>query len=378
MSIAYFLLLFLLIYSGFHFYLFFKIKAAFHPGTAAVMGLTSAFLILGLAPIIVRVADSQGFELTARSFAYAGYTWMGFVVLFFFAGIVIDFYRLLICAGRFPSPSLARAQLTPFYAFIVPVSMAVMISIYGFFEAINIKTETLTITTPKLPPNSRIRIAQISDVHIGLIVREERLQRILDKVNEAKPDILVSTGDLLDGEMDNLSAMKDMLKKVNPSYGKFAVTGNHEYFAGIQKSIKFTEEAGFKMLRGEAVSIGDINIAGVDDLTQRNFLMPGKTPEKPMLSKLARQRFTIFLKHRPVVNPETVGLFDLQLSGHTHKGQFFPFSIVTGLFFPYHAGDFNLTQGSYLHVSRGSGTWGPPIRYLAPPEVTIIDLVSQN
>jgi predicted MPP superfamily phosphohydrolase len=99
--------------------------------------------------------------------------------------------------------------------------------------------------------------------------------------------------------------------------------------------------------------------------------------EEAMLSKLPRNQFTLFLKHRPVIDNETRGLFDLQLSGHTHKGQIFPFSIITKLYYPNQAGLLALEKNTHLYVSRGTGTWGPPIRFLASPEVTIIDLIHQ-
>jgi predicted MPP superfamily phosphohydrolase len=98
--------------------------------------------------------------------------------------------------------------------------------------------------------------------------------------------------------------------------------------------------------------------------------------ETELLSKLPREKFTILLKHRPLVDREALGLFDLQLSGHTHKGQIFPFNLVTMLYYPTHAGFLRLEGDASLYISRGSGTWGPPIRFLSPPEVTIIDLLS--
>ena len=94
-----------------------------------------------------------------------------------------------------------------------------------------------------------------------------------------------------------------------------------------------------------------------------------------MLSRLPQGRFILFLKHRPLVNRGSPGLFDLQLSGHVHRGQIFPFSILTKLYYPVHAGFSSLELGSRLYVSRGAGTWGPPIRFLSPPEITVIDLV---
>jgi len=113
----------------------------------------------------------------------------------------------------------------------------------------------------------------------------------------------------------------------------------------------------------------------VDDPAGKYYGLEADTQEKGILSSLSGGRFVLFLKHRPFVAQESIGRFDLQLSGHTHKGQIFPFSLVTWLYYPRHAGCLNPLDGCYLYVSRGTGTWGPPIRFLSPPEVTVIDLI---
>ena len=133
------------------------------------------------------------------------------------------------------------------------------------------------------------------------------------------------------------------------------------------------------MLRGEGLTVaGLINLAGVDDPAR---LSPGlfkEVTEKELLSGLPREKFTLLLKHRPDVDKDALGLFDLQISGHTHQGQIFPFRLITRLFFPYDGGSFQLPNHSLLHVSRGTGTWGPPIRFLAPPEVTVYELIHED
>jgi predicted MPP superfamily phosphohydrolase len=116
-------------------------------------------------------------------------------------------------------------------------------------------------------------------------------------------------------------------------------------------------------------------VVGIDDPTGKYFGRYRDISEKALLSHNPDKKFVLVLKHLPVVNKEAVGLFDLQLSGHTHGGQIFPFTLITRLFFPFHAGLISLANGSQLYVSRGSGTWGPPIRFLSSPEVTIIRLV---
>jgi predicted MPP superfamily phosphohydrolase len=196
-------------------------------------------------------------------------------------------------------------------------------------------------------------------------------------VRDARPDIVVSTGDLVDGQLDNLYRSVDLLQSLAPRYGKYAVMGNHEFFAGINESLRFTRDAGFIMLRGKAVTIEKaIRIVGVDDSAGRQMGMVAMLEEDALLAKRdGDSPFTILLKHQPIVREASIGAFDLQLSGHTHRGQIFPFNLITRIFFPYHNGYHDLSMGSALYVSRGTGTWGPPVRFLSPPEVTVIDLV---
>ncbi len=116
----------------------------------------------------------------------------------------------------------------------------------------------------------------------------------------------------------------------------------------------------------------------MDDATGKHYGIWREVSEAALLSRFPREKFTLLLKHRPQVDKDALGLFDLQLSGHAHKGQIFPFSLITMLYYPTHAGLLKLDKNSWLYVSRGSGTWGPPIRFLSPPEVTLIELVYET
>ena len=334
-----------------------------------------------LAPILVRVSEKAGLEGIARILAYIGYIWMAAILIFFVTGILTDIFRLIIYGlGSLLSKDFSFiTSAHPIYFFMC-LFAALFVVVYGFFEARNIRTEYIFIPTNKISADvGRVRIAQISDVHLGLIVGEERLRTIIQAVQQAKPDILVSTGDLVDAQLDNIDKLADLLKTVDTKYGKFAVTGNHEFYAGLERSLKITEMAGFTVLRGRSVVIpGLITIAGVDDEAVRGWLKGDNTEENKLCSEIDNSQFTVLLKHRPVVYKGSLCSYDLQLSGHTHKGQIFPFGLITRLFFETYYGFFDFKNGTYMYVSRGSGTWGPPIRFLAPPEVTIIDLVHKS
>ena len=363
------------LYTGMHVYAFLKLRRAVSLGWVAAALIAAFMIVMILTPIIVRVVESADFEGTARVFAYVGYTWMGLLFLFFAASFSIDVWRFLLhVAERLLSKSLDAVRFSSRQAFFLPLFAAMLAAGYGIFEAMNIRTEMLVLKSPKI--TKPIRIAQISDVHLGLLIRESRLARILEKVKAASPDMFVSTGDLIDGQTDNLNGVGELLREIRAPLGKFAVTGNHEFYAGLGRSLEFMKRAGFHVLRGEATTVaGLITIAGVDDPVVRGYGGSAGVPEKELLLGLPRDKFTLLLKHRQDVEKGSAGLFDLQLSGHAHKGQIFPFSLIHHFVFPYIAGPYELSSGSFLYVSRGSGTWGPPIRFLAPPEVTIIDLL---
>lgn len=365
-------------YSAIHVYAFLKVRAAypFGPLSGIVLGFFMA--VMTIAPILVRLLERHDHDLPAKVLSYIGYCWMGALFLFFFLSLTLDAYRVAVnVSGMVLQKNPAELLPAPRTAFLLPLAVALLMSLSGFFSALNIRPEHLTIQTPKIPASvGRVRIAQVSDVHLGLIVQDMRLKKILSVIRRADPDILVSTGDLVDGQIDSLSRLADTFREAHPKYGKFAIPGNHEYYAGFPQALEITRRAGFTMLRGEAVTVaGLVNLAGMDDPTAKYFDMARGPSEEALLSGLPADRYTILLKHQPKVGKKSAGLFDLQLSGHTHNGQIFPFKLFVRMFFSHVTGWYRLPGGSNLYVSRGTGTWGPPMRFLASPEVTIIDLV---
>jgi len=376
-----FLLVFFLIYGGLHLYLFAKIRGAFHPGFGSGLCLIFFLIVMLLAPIAVRVSERYGFESLSRIISYVGYLWMGALFLFITLSLIFDFYHFFIHAGGFIfRRDLSHLVIPPMYALMLPVILSLVLNVYGYFEAKDVRTERITIGSSKIPEKTgRIRIVQITDIHLGLVVREDRMRRIIEEVIKTEPDILVSTGDLVDGQINNLDEAMGLLREIRPKYGKYAVTGNHEFFAGLDQALEFLGNSGFTVLRGEGVTVaGLINIIGVDDPAGIRYGLFKGVSEGELLSRFPRAHFTVLLKHLPIVERDASGMFELQLSGHTHGGQIFPFCFITKLFFPFHEGNFTFRNNSRLYVSRGAGTWGPPIRFLSPPEITVIDIVHEK
>ena len=254
------------------------------------------------------------------------------------------------------------------------ISIAVMlIAVYGYFASLQIHVERLAFESPKIV--MPVQMVQISDLHLGLLSDERYCQKVVDEINALDADIIVSTGDLVDMQMDHLDGLGQLMSSIRARRGKYAVLGNHEALAGIQGSRKFTERVGFKLLSNSGVTIDNaVNLVGVDDPAAEESVRQSSVNEPALLKQFDNGLYTILLKHQPVVEQKSKGLFDLQLSGHTHGGQIFPFSLLIHLFYKAPFGLSQLGDNSWLYVSRGTGTWGPPMRVLARPEITLIRL----
>jgi len=368
-----FLLTFLFLYGGIHFYAFMRVQSIFHFSSGVEILVIVLFLLLIFAPLLVRIAEGRDMEALARLLAYIGYLWMAFIFLFFCFSLCLDLIRVIQMLAA-PTTNAGTLRVITFG---IAVSLSLILVAYGYIDAQRIRVKNLEIRTEHfLPDNGKLRIVQISDIHVGIIMQEARLQPLLELVREAKPDMLICTGDLVDGERDSVMANAAGFAALKTKYGNYAILGNHEYYAGLERSFAFIEAAGFKLLRDEIVQAAGMTIFGEDDVTGRRL---GLTEENVRFDKaLAEKRdgFVLLLKHQPYLDEKDN--FDLQLSGHTHDGQIFPFGLVTRLFFEHNYGYFELPQNKILYVSRGAGTWGPPVRVFAPPEITVIDLIGKK
>lgn len=371
-----FLISFFLIYSTFHCYAYIKTRAVIHITGWRHLPACIFILLMVTMPVSTWLLEHSGFESTARITAYLGYTWMGFLFFFVSAALLMDMLGFVCISTQWLLRSGVRWPFPKIIAFWLPALIALIACFYGVFEAGNIQIETVTLITDKLPPGrDRMRIVQISDLHLGLIIREHKLNKVVAKIKQANPDMLVSTGDLVDGQLARLNGLTEILQQLTPPYGKFAVTGNHEFYVGIRQSQNFTRKAGFQLLRGESVQIENwLTVAGLDDEMAVKMGL-GDDEDGRLFNKVSSDTFVLLLKHRPTVNPQTTKHVNLQLSGHIHKGQIFPFNLLVHLVYPVPIGLSHPTESYSLYVSRGTGTWGPPLRLFSPPEITVIDLV---
>lgn len=376
-----FFFVFFSLYGGFNLFAFLRLKRAFALDPLTMAALGGARILMVFAPALVRILERHRMTDIARSLAYTGYLWMALIFLFVSATLLIDGTRMLLWAVvKVFEHDHSFILLTSRQSFFLSLIISLGITAHGFLDALNMRSEHITIRTTKLPAGiERFTIVQISDVHLGLMAGKKRLARILKRVEASRPDILVSTGDLVDGRLSESVDLTEMIRRISTPHGKYAVTGNHEFYAGIEEALAFTTAAGFTVLHAESESVaGVLTVVGVDDPTGIYYGFSGNVSERGLLKELDNEQFILLLKHRPVAAEGIEGLFDLQLSGHTHKGQIFPFSLIVKRVYPKTAGLHVLGNNQHLYVSRGAGTWGPPVRFLSPPEVTVIELRGEN
>ena len=368
------LAVFLSLYSAMHALFYFRVRVLLPDRRGLHIAFVLFLSFMVVAPIVSRLLERNGFELPARFLAVAAFSWTGFIFLAFCGAILMQLADVVLWLVNLfvrADISLLSGKL-PAFALI---AAAILFCFYGFFESRHIRTERLVIKTEKLPEKvGRLKIVQITDVHLGLLAGKTLLKKISRKIRRENPDILVSTGDLIDGSIAVSGDDISFLEQIPTRFGKYAVTGNHETYAGLQEALALTRRFGFRVLRNEAVTVnGTLNIVGMDDSAA-----DGSKEEERALSSLNNGLFTILLKHRPWVSNKSLGRFDLQLSGHTHGGQIFPFRYVVNLQYPFPAGAVELPKGSRIYTSRGTGTWGPQVRVFSPPEITVIELVHEK
>jgi predicted MPP superfamily phosphohydrolase len=355
------------LYASMHYYLYRKLAAAFPAHQLLIItALVFLFLSIFIAEFFIQ-RDSDTSIVVAL--AWVSFFWMGLVFLFFFVSVAFDAFTAV---SRITGlQSLAHALSMPQRVFGVGV-LVVAIGIYGYWSAQQINIDRVRLESAKLP--QPVTIVQITDLHLGMLSEVSHVRKIVAAVNALKPDIIVSTGDLVDMQMDHEPQLLEQISRLHAKLGKYAVYGNHEYIAGLEASREFITAAGFTLLSGSEVTVkGLLNIAGVDDpMVTRN--LGSAVSEKTLLQRHEDGLFTVLLKHQPVLDPESTGLFDLQLSGHVHGGQIFPFGVLTWLVYRNPLGLSDAGDDSRLFVSRGAGTWGPPMRVLAPPEITVFEL----
>jgi predicted MPP superfamily phosphohydrolase len=297
---------------------------------------------------------------------------LGYLLFFLLAALALDLVRpALAAAVALGAPAAWGGLLSAGNKAGLALMLAAALTLHSYSMAYRPRLVTVELTTGKLPAGvDELRIVQVSDTHLSHLIGYAELKRQLDLVEEAAPDLVVFTGDLLDSPRGAAYEREAaLLAALRPRLGVFAVLGNHERYFGLPEALDFYRRAGLNLLRGRAEETGGLVVAGVDDEA-----FGGQEDAARLLEGFRDDpRFIIFLKHRPATGAQ--GFFDLQLSGHTHGGQIWPNHFLAarannGLLHGLHPAP----GRGWICSSRGAGFWGLPLRFLAPPEITLFKL----
>jgi len=330
----------------------------------------------------------------ARIVPVVAFTWLGLAFLLFSALLALDALRLAAQGGAWLA-DLFRAHPDPpadpdrrlFVARVVAGTAAMATagaSAFAFRSATGPAEVTeVPVKLARLPPAlSGLTIAQITDLHVGPTIGEREVRRVVDQVNALRPDVVAVTGDLVDGSVAQLGRAISHLGRLQARRGVYFVTGNHEYYSGVREWIAELGRLGLRVLRNDRVVLGDagasIDLAGINDYGASG-LGPELGPDLGQaLAGRDPERGLVLLAHQPRGVDEAVRAgVELQISGHTHGGQIFPFNLVVGAVFPYLRGLYahaEAGRAGQIFVSRGTGYWGPPLRLGSPPEIAKIVL----
>ena len=345
------------------------------------IGITVVMAVM-LVSVPVTMWSRNAWPGFSATFGWISLPWFALAGLTFVAHVFIDLGTLIARLGRravgrpAPEASLSRrmflARVTGGVAVAIGSTSVArgMVTARGAHEIVDVD-----VVLAKLPKAlDGFSIVQLSDLHVGMTIDREFVQRVVDQANALKPDLVVLTGDLVDGKVEDLRDDAAPLANLKSRHGTYAVTGNHEYYSGADPWITALTAMGIKYLRNERVAIDGFDLAGVDDHSASGYKGHGEDLHAALGGRDA-SRPVVLLAHQPrqVRRASKFGV-DLQLSGHTHGGQIWPWHYLVKL------QQGGLLAGRYqfddtqLYVTRGCGYWGPPVRLLAPLEITRVIL----
>lgn len=371
-----FFLVAITLYAGINAYVFLRGWQSLPAGSSLRTWFIVLFALLTCSYVIGRVLERYWISTVSDAFVWMGSLWLGALAYFVLACLAIDIVRLLTLVVPLRLPAIADPARFRLYAMggvVLVVALTIAAGAWNA-HAPRMRKLELTIAKPTKGLHS-LRLVMASDIHLGTIIGQKRLARIVDQINELRPDLVLFAGDVVDEDLgpvirQNLGAT---LLSIKARKGVYGITGNHEYIGGAEEACAYLEAHGIRMLRDTCVEIeGGIVLAGRQDRSSTQF---GGKPRKPLDAVLAGADSgapIILMDHQPFDLHEAVEQgVDLQISGHTHHGQLWPFNYITSAIYEVSWG--YLQKGStHFYVSSGVGTWGPPVRTGNRPEIVEI------
>jgi hypothetical protein len=366
----------LTIYSLVNFYIFYKGYKALDVLQSHKLLYTVIAFITAILFIVAKVLESKHSSLLTDVLNIVGGFWLAFMLygflFFLLSDIILLFLRI---------PGVIRGENILLYrkwSFFVIAIVSSLLIVGGFINALIPVTREYNLTINKSAGTVKtLRIAAVSDIHLGSIIRKRSLKKMSRIITDLKPDLVLLLGDIIDGEIGPV-LRGDLLQYFTypaSTSGLYAITGNHEFIGGASRTIPYIESKGIKILKDEMVTIeGGIQLIGRIDRDSFRFYRKERMPLSELIKQADTTKPVILLDHQPFHLDETAEYgIDLELSGHTHNGQMWPLNYVTGMIYELSSGYLKKKNTNFI-VSSGYGLWGPRVRSGSRSEVLLVNL----
>lgn len=337
------------------------------------------FLICALSYLSGRFLEKVYLSHFSDVLIWIGSIWFAYMLYGFLSIVIIDLFRLVDhFTGIFPDFLTANPQKTRQITGLVVFILVSSVTLFGFINSRSITTKEYNLQVQKKAGDLKeIKIVMFSDLHLGTIIGKKYAKKVVDTVNGLSPDIILIPGDLIDEDIEPV--MKDgiceELRRLNSKYGVYAITGNHEYIGNAEMAVSYLTKNGINVLRDLSVLIdSSFYLVGREDLSKKQFAGLSRKELPDIMSGIDKSFPIILMDHQPfnLHEAERAGV-DLQLSGHTHHGQLWPFNYITGLVYELSWG-YKQKSSTHYYVSCGVGGWGPPVRIGSKPEIVTLNL----
>lgn len=372
---VFFLVVFSVYFAG-NLYIFFKGYNAIAWARENKLAYTLIFSAAALTFIAAKFLEVRHSTVFTDILNIAGGFWLAFLVYGFFFFLLTDIASLILRIAGVLTPEIMPGFRK--WSFIAVISASFFLIAGGFINAVIPKVREYNISINKKTEGiEKLRVAAVSDIHLGSIIRKRSMVKLSEILQDMKPDVVFLLGDIIDGEMGPV-LRDDLLKHFRipeTTDGLYAITGNHEYIGGAGRTIPYIESKGIRVLKDEIVILpGGIQVAGRLDRDSRRYSMAGRKPLKELLQGIDSTKPLIILDHQPVNLAEAVDAgADLQLSGHTHNGQFWPLNYFTRAIFEVSYG-YRKIGNTQIIVSSGFGIWGPRVRSASRSEILLVNI----
>ncbi len=366
--------LILLIYLSLNYYLFIRLINYFHLSPRGIIIVEIIIITAVLLYFVGSLLEKKFTNRLSAALIIAGSLWMAISVYLALLLGLTDFLNFIFNLAGFgvnifaPSPTMGSLVLL----------VTAIILIVGY---LNIKNPSIKRIKLKINKNGgklkRLNMVVVSDLHIGTFMNKKMVGKIVKMINELKPDIVVFPGDIVDEDLPRIIKFDEgePLKNIKSEYGQFAVTGNHEYIGGVEKAKDYLMEKGINLLEDTLFFINDsFFLIGREDIAINHFEGKERLPLKEIMNFADPKMPLILLDHQPFNLSEAAdNNIDLQLSGHTHNGQLWPFNFITELVYEKSYGYLKKGNTQY-YISSGTGVWGPPIKTTGRAEIVLLEI----